>query len=116
MSILNSLAEDNSRLAKEAILKANQDNKLLKDVIKLALDPFTQFYIRKIPEYTAIPEKKQDPLYKAILRLNLLSNRTLTGNAGIDHLRIVLSSVNAEDAKVIERIIAKDLKLSLIHI
>jgi hypothetical protein len=110
MSILNSLAEDNSRLAKEAILKANQDNKLLKDVIKLALDPFTQFYIRKIPEYTTIAEKKQDPLYKAILRLNLLSTRMLTGNAGIDHLRIVLSSVCPGDAKVIERIIAKDLK------
>jgi hypothetical protein len=110
LSILNSLAADNSRLAKEAILKANQNNQLLKDVIKLALDPFTQFHIRKIPDYTAIAEKKQDPLYKAILRLSLLSNRTLTGNAGIEHLRIVLSSVCADDAKVIERIIAKDLK------
>jgi len=107
---LTNLAADNSRLAKEAILTANRDNQLLKDVIKLALDPFTQFYIRKIPEYDTVPEKKQDPLYKAILRLKLLSSRTVTGNAGIDHLRIVLSSVSAEDAQVIERIIAKDLK------
>jgi hypothetical protein len=110
LDILNALAADNSRLAKEAILKDNLDNKLLKDVIQLALDPFTQFYIRKIPEYATVPEKKQDPLFKAILRLNLLSSRTVTGNAGIEHLRIVLSNVSAEDAQVIERIIAKDLK------
>lgn len=110
LGILNALAADNSRLAKEAILKDNLDNQLLKDVIKLALDPFTQFYIRKIPEYAAVDVKKQDPLYKAILRLTLLSKRTLTGNAGIDHLRIVLGGVSADDAQVIERIIAKDLK------
>ena len=110
LGILNALAADNSRLAKEAILKDNIDNQLLKDVIKLALDPFTQFYIRKIPEYATVDVKKQDPLYKAILRLTLLSKRTLTGNAGIDHLRIVLSGVSTDDAQVIERIIAKDLK------
>ena len=110
LGILNDLAADNSRLAKEAILKDNIDNQLLKDVIKLALNPFTQFYIRKIPEYATVDVKKQDPLYKAILRLSLLSSRTLTGNAGIDHLRIVLGGVSVNDARVIERIIAKDLK------
>ena len=110
MGILTALGADNSRLAKEAILKANVDNQLLKDVIKLALDPFTQFYIRKIPEYATVDVKNQDPLGKAILRLNLLSSRTITGNAGIEHLRIVLSGVSVDDAQVIERIIAKDLK------
>ena len=110
MGILTALGADNSRLAKEAILRANVDNQLLKDVIRLALDPFTQFYIRKIPDYATVDIKKQDPLDKAILRLRLLSSRTLTGHAGIDHLRIVLESVDPADAQVIERIIAKDLK------
>ncbi len=110
MGILTALGADNSRLAKEAILKSNVDNQLLKDVIRLALDPFTQFYIRKIPDYVTVDAKKQDPLHSAILRLRLLSSRTLTGNAGIDHLRLVLSGVSASDAQVIERIIAKDLK------
>ena len=111
MSILNALAADNSRLAKEAILKDNLNNQLLKDVIKLALDPFTQFYIRKIPEYTLnLNIKKQDTLDKGILRLNLLSSRTLTGHAGIDHLRVILGDLSPSDAGVIERIIAKDLR------
>ena len=110
MGILTALGADNSRLAKEAILKSNVDNQLLKDVIRLALDPFTQFYIRKIPDYATVDAKKQDPLHSAILRLRLLSSRTLTGNAGIDHLRLVLGGVSSADAQVIERIIAKDLK------
>jgi hypothetical protein len=109
--ILDDLASNNSRLYKEKILKLNQDNEVLKSVIKLALDPFVNFYIRKIPDYTLnLNPKKQDTLDKAILRLNLLSSRTLTGNAGIDHLSIVLGSVHPMDATVIERIIAKDLK------
>ena len=109
--ILTDLASNNSRLYKEKILRDNIDNETLKQVIKLALDPFVQFYIRKIPDYTLnLNSKKQDSLDNAMRRLSLLSSRTLTGNAGIDHLDIVLSSVCPLDSKVIERIIAKDLK------
>jgi ATP-dependent DNA ligase len=42
--------------------------------------------------------------------LNDLSNRVVTGNAAIDHLTAILESVESDGAKVIERIIAKDLK------
>lgn len=109
LSILDDLAGNASRLYKEGVLKANADNQLLKDVIVLALDPFTQFYQRKIPVYKSTPNKA-DSLETAIRRLRLLSDRIVTGNAAIDHLRIVLGSVTPNDAKVIERIIAKDLK------
>ena len=111
LDILEDLASNNSRLYKEKILTLNQNNETLKSVILLALDPFVNFYIRKIPDYTLnLVSKKQDTLDQAMLRLKLLSQRTLTGNAGIEHLKIVLESVSPVDAKVIERIIAKDLK------
>jgi ATP-dependent DNA ligase len=42
--------------------------------------------------------------------LSHLSSRILTGNAGISHLQFLLSMSSADDAKVIERIISKDLK------
>lgn len=109
--ILDDLASNNSRLYKEKILSLNQNNETLKRVLTLALNPFVNFYIRKIPDYTPnLNVKKQDPLDKTLHRLGLLSNRTLTGNAGIDHLRIVLESVSPDDAYVIERIIGKDLR------
>jgi ATP-dependent DNA ligase len=110
-NILDDLASNNSRLYKEQVLQQEVNNPTLQRVIELALNPFVNFYIKKIPDYTLnLDAKNQDSLDQALIRLNLLSNRTLTGNAGIDHLRIILSSVSVADANVIERIIAKDLR------
>jgi hypothetical protein len=104
----NSLAENASRNFKIDQLNANSDNETLREVIRLALDPFTQFYQRKIPEYTT--DKHQTSLDQAMLALYDLKERVVTGNAAIEYLRMLLSSVSADDAKVLERIIAKDLK------
>ena len=104
----NSLAENASRNFKIDQLNANSDNETLREVIRLALDPFTQFYQRKIPEYTT--DKHQTSLDQAMLALYDLKERVVTGNAAIEYLRMLLSSVSADDAKVLERIIQKDLK------
>jgi len=53
---LNSLAENASRNFKIDQLNAHSDNETLREVIRLALDPFTQFYQRKIPAYTRDPK------------------------------------------------------------
>jgi ATP-dependent DNA ligase len=107
-NIFEQLANDNSRLAKEAILVKNKNNETLKRVFYLALDPFIQFYIRKIPSYDIVSESKT--LEQALDNLSLLSNRTVTGNNAISHLRNVLSNLSKENAKIIERVIAKDLR------
>ena len=104
-----SLAADASRNFKIEQLEKNRNNEILRDVVRLALDPFTQFYIRKIPKYT----RNNNPswaLQEGISRLYDLSSRTVTGNAAIAHLTNILSSLEPDDAKVIERIISKDLK------
>ena len=106
---LESLASNNSRNFKIDQLNANSDNEVLREVVRKALDPFTQFYIRKIPEYT--PNTGEGISLKfAIDSIGDLSKRLVTGNAGIEHLRANLEALNADDAKVLERIIAKDLK------
>lgn len=108
----NQLAANNSRNYKIEQLEANRDNSTLREVVRLALDPFTQFYIRKIPEYTFVGEdsEHQTCLEMALENLYYLSSREVTGNAAIAHLRAILSGLPADDAKVIERIIQKDLK------
>ena len=107
-TILEELAADNSRLAKEAILKKHLDNELLKECIRLALSPFVQFYIRKIPEYKVTGKKLT--LEKALKLLDKLSSREFTGHAAIDFLATILGELDASDARVIEKIIAKDLR------
>jgi hypothetical protein len=101
------LAANASRNYKIATLEQHKNNTLLRDVVRLALDPFTQFYIRKIPEYTP---QGVATLATALDSLYDLSSRIVTGNAAIEHLRSILSSLDESDAKVIERIIKKDLK------
>jgi len=107
-NIIEQLESDNSRLAKEAILTKNKDNGILQRVFFLALDPFTQFYIRKIPKYET--RDAMWPLDAALDSLASLSSRKVTGNAAIDFLKNLLEGCTPDDAKVIERIIGKDLK------
>jgi hypothetical protein len=108
-TIFEQLASDNSRLAKEAILIKHKGNNTLQRVFYLALDPFQQFYIRKIPEYT--PAKTLSiTLDKALDDLDDLNKRVVTGNAAIAYLKNILESLLENDAKIIERVIAKDLR------
>lgn len=109
-AIFETLASNSSRNFKIDVLKQNEDNELLKQVIFLALDPFTQFYIRKIPSYKSAPASLAGSLDASLDGLKMLSSRLVTGNAAIEYLADLLGNLTADDAKVVERIIAKDLK------
>ena len=108
--ILKDIEATSSRLEKEAILNANRLDTVLKQVFFLAYDPFTQFYIRKIPKYEPNNTPHAASLGSMLPSLNDLSNRVVTGNAAIERLTMILEAVNADGAKVIERIIGKDLR------
>jgi ATP-dependent DNA ligase len=104
----NHLASDAGRNFKIAELEKHKSNDLLQTVIILALDPFTQFYIRKIPKYTR--GVHNIPLVQSCKQLKKLASREYTGNAAIEMLTSLLESSTPDDAKVLERIIQKDLK------
>jgi ATP-dependent DNA ligase len=108
--IFRALAGTTSRLEKEAILKKHSDEPNLKRALFLALDPYTQFFIRRIPPYKTGVIKSKITLEQALTELEKLSSRQLTGNAAFQHLHWILESLTAEDAYVIERIIEKDLR------
>lgn len=109
--IFEDLAANPSRNWKLDYLKQNADNETLREVVRLALDPFTQFYQRKIPAYTPNTGRTAYASLAAILPgLFDLSHRLVTGHAAINHLQMMLEAVSPDDAKVLERIIQKDLK------
>ena len=112
-SIFRALANTSSRIEKECILRQHLTDPTLKRVLFLALDPFTQFYIRKIPNYISGPasiNRSTMMLEGALDNLEQISKRVVTGNAAINHLKMILESVTTDDAYVIERIIEKDLR------
>ena len=99
---------NNSRIFKTAALMEHKNDTLLREVVRLALDPFTQFYQRKIPAYTR-STKETNTLEFALNELYRFSSREVTGNAAINALGNLLSTLEPDDAKVIERIIDKSL-------
>lgn len=105
----NTLASDNSRLFKESYLTQYKDDETLKQIISMALDPFLQFHIRKIPQYTPNLTDHAASINFGLKELVVLSSREKTGNAGIEHLSNLLSAVSDHAAKVLIRIIEKDL-------
>lgn len=108
--ILNLIAADDGRNYKIDILNDHYGDEVLKESVRLALDPLTQFYQRKIPTYTPNTTDHAASLKSMLPALSDLSNRVVTGHAAIDRLTAILEAVGADDAKVIERIIAKDLR------
>jgi len=107
-AFLNDLASNNSRIYKTEQLRKHAGDETLREVVRLALCPFTQFYQRKIPKYTP-NQHSVGGLTNAIGMLFDLSSRTVTGHAAVFHLTTILSGLEEGDAKVIERIIEKSL-------
>ena len=107
-AFLNDLASNNSRIYKTEQLRKHAGDETLREVVRLALCPFTQFYQRKIPKYTP-NQHSVGGLTNAIGMLFDLSSRTVTGHAAVFHLTTILSGLEEGDAKVIERIIDKSL-------
>jgi hypothetical protein len=107
-NFFESLSANASRNFKIEQLTKHSDNETLREVVRLTLDPFTNFYIRKIPTYQT--SDRITTLKNALGGLYDLSSRNVTGNAAIEYLRMLLASLSPDDAKVLERIIQKDLK------
>lgn len=107
LQILENIEKVSARTAKIALIEQNKGNQLFLDVLQAALNPYTNYHIRKIPDYDPKGGKTLD---WALVELKKLSDRQLTGHAGIEHLRSILSSVSLDDAVVVSRIIGKDLR------
>lgn len=107
LQILDLMASDTKRSHKIAVLEQQKTNALLYKVLFMALNPYVNFYIKKIPPYK--PTGSQS-LEWALSELYRLSIREFTGNAAIKHLSDILNSVSNDDAVVISRIIGKDLR------
>jgi hypothetical protein len=108
MEIICQLDATTGRLEKESILLKNASDPNLKEAFRLALCPFTQFFIRKIPEYKVGEESMT--LEEGMKALKPLSDRTIRGYDARDYLVDILSQLEISDAVIIKRIIGKNLR------
>ena len=114
LQLFELLASDNSRLFKEKTLAEYKNDDVLKRIFFMGLNPFINFWIRKIPEYQRSEFSGSDTdmeINDCLDVLMTLSEREVTGHAAIERLRNLLVTCKWQyDAKVIEKIIAKDFK------
>lgn len=110
--IFDEIKNESSTKKKVEILSKYKDNELLKRVLYLADSPRVKFYIRQIPSYTRL-ETHTHTLEGALMSLELLSSRSVTGHEAIQHLRETLMCCEPDDAYIIERIIEKDCRINL---
>lgn len=107
LSILNEIKDNSSTLAKKAILESHKNNEVLKQVLKLTLDPSIVSGYKKLP--SAIENEEKYDLQTALDKLDAIYTRLYTGHAGRDYIANILGSVSEEDADVICRVLTKDL-------
>ena len=109
-SIIRSLEDHSSRLNKEAILEAEQDNAELFEGLQLALSPFITFGVKKVPTHGG-PDGQGLP-WEAFKELcHLLSTRQLTGDDARSAIELALSaSTQKQWNDWYRRILIKDLR------
>lgn len=111
-AILDEIANESSTNKKMDILKKYSEDLVLQKVLYLAYSKRIKFYVKQIPIYETY-DIPATTLENALNKLEKLSNRELTGHAGINFLFNLLSVLSADDAIIIERIIGKDLKIGM---
>jgi len=108
--IFDEISNESGTNEKMNILSKYENNELLKRVLYLANSKRVKFYIKQIPDYDWGDGMS---LSWAIDQLAALSNREITGNSAISHLKGVLEHIDRDDADIIERIIEKDCKIGM---
>jgi DNA ligase-1 len=108
--VITSLEEHSSRLNKEAIIEAEQDNVELFEGFKLALSPFITFGVKKVPSFSG-PDGQGLP-WDAFKELcHLLATRQLTGDDARSAIELALSaSTTSQWNNWYRRILIKDLR------
>ena len=111
-AIFDEITATGGNNAKMDVLRKYVSNELLEVVLYMANSKRVKFYIKQIPEYTRNPEQT-NTLEFAIEQLRSIANREVTGNDALRLLSELLSSLEPDDAYIVERIIDKDCKIGL---
>jgi len=114
-NIIAELNLENGSNHKIAVLKKHKDNKLLQRLLKMTYDKKIFTYgitMKNIPAYTPQSDDSVN-LEWALDSLELLADKTHTGNSAIDYLHNLLTLLTPEDADIIEKVIKRDQRINM---
>lgn len=111
---LSNIEGTTKRLEIENIL-ADKDNSVLRTLLMATYDPYTQYYVKKLPKIKqADTGTSLDDAYVRFLELlQRLNKRQVTGNAALLDIQQVFSWFSLEENKWYSRVLQKDLKIGV---
>ena len=110
INIIQQLKETSSRNEKEAILLANKNNEILKQIFFLAYDPSIKFFIKKIPDGWQHDDEMNTSWESIFSTLEDIYSRKVTGNKALDLLTTMLKSIDYSLTNIVCGIVKKDLE------
>lgn len=115
IEIINELNLDNGSNYKMDVLRKHKDNELLKKVLKMTYDKVAYTYgiSMKNIDNLEVGTIANETLEWGVNQLKFLVTREVTGNAGRELLETVLARVSLDDAKIVEGIINRDLRINM---
>jgi len=94
---------------KEAFVKLHKNNTNFLELLDINLNPFRQFYIKKLPKrdkinYTLSGKENYE---KFVVLVKKLESREVTGNAALDEVKTFFENSYLDEAKMYEKILLK---------
>ena len=112
--IIEELNLDNGSNYKMDILRKHKDNETLPRVLKMTYDKVSHTYgitMKNVPEYKSVGNRKLEDILD-IIEAELVTRNT-TGNSAMELLTNLLGSTSTENAKIIEGVINRDLRINM---
>ena len=110
LDILKEISSDNGKIFKKDTIEKYKDNKTFTTVLSLAYNPNVKYHIKDI-SYYGTKQTQMITLDEALIKLNDISSRKVTGDDAKELLNDILSELDSDDDRVIKLIIGKDLKM-----
>jgi DNA ligase-1 len=115
--ILENICSTRGNIAKSEILREHSGNIILREVLKNGLNSFTPFYVVKVPK--VLDTERRPGMYEKdrwgffFDVAQICSSRSHTGNAAIELMHTVFSSVTEAEEKWMRKILKKKLTLGI---
>jgi DNA ligase-1 len=113
IKLIKELESNGSTLKKAELLSEFKDKDLLKEVLFYTLNPYYNYYIKKLPKMQTGTKNFEKGWEWVKALLDDLNARLTTGNAAIETTIAVLESLNPEAQELAKRILFRDLRCNV---
>lgn len=108
LSLIDRIAADSKKTAKESMLREHAGDETLKRVLDLALNPFKTYGVKALPKRAGAGTQNFGDEHWSLIEA--LRTRALTGGAARTAIQAAMDQLSAPSAELLSRILRKDMR------